>query len=78
MMHDREKSDPPIVAVKSANKPANRGAESMERRGGTKGNAFQTRMHPESATRVPAFGTRAASSENKGRREVHGPDVPHG
>jgi len=53
MMHDREKSDPPIVAMKSANKPVfgegksapGVGAESMERRGGAKGNGFGTRMH---------------------------------
>lgn len=45
MMHDREKSDPPIVAVKSANKPAQGGAESTERRGGAKGNGFGTRTH---------------------------------
>jgi RNA-directed DNA polymerase len=45
MMHDHEKSDLPIVAGKSANKPAQGGAESMERRGGTKGNAFPTRTY---------------------------------
>lgn len=44
MMHGQEKSDPPIVAVKSANKPANRGAESMEPRGGAVGNTIQQRM----------------------------------
>jgi RNA-directed DNA polymerase len=42
-MHVSEKSDLPIVAMKSANNPANGGAESMERRGGTKGNAEQLR-----------------------------------
>ena len=53
MMHDREKSDPPIVAMKSANKPAHGvglsapgvGAESMERRGGAKGNVLQMRTY---------------------------------
>lgn len=53
MMHDREKSDPPIVAMKSANKPAagegrsapKSGAESMEQRCGAEGSAFGTRMH---------------------------------
>ena len=45
MTHDREKSDLPIVAGKSANKPPHRGAESMERRGGAKGNALPTRTY---------------------------------
>ena len=41
MMHDREKSDPAIVAGKSANKVASATAEPMEPRAGTKGNARQ-------------------------------------
>jgi group II intron reverse transcriptase/maturase len=41
MMHDHEKSDPAIVAGKSANKVASATAESMEPRAGTKGNASQ-------------------------------------
>ena len=42
MMHDHEKSDPAILAGKSANKVASATAESMERRAaGTKGNASQ-------------------------------------
>ena len=43
MMYGPEKSDSPTVAVKSANKPARAGAESMEPRGGTKGNMEQLR-----------------------------------
>ena len=44
MMHGREKSDSPIVAEKSANNPERRpGAESVEPRGGAKGNAEQSR-----------------------------------
>jgi group II intron reverse transcriptase/maturase len=39
VMHDPQKSDPRIVAMKSANKPEGTGAESMERRRGAKGNA---------------------------------------
>ena len=35
MMHDAEKSDPPIVARKPANKAARAAAEAVERRGGT-------------------------------------------
>jgi RNA-directed DNA polymerase len=41
MMHDREKSDLPIVARKSANDDGRPSAESVERRGGAEGNARQ-------------------------------------
>jgi retron-type reverse transcriptase len=41
MMHDREKSDSAIVATKPTNKAGIPGAESVERRAGTKGNASQ-------------------------------------
>lgn len=44
MMHGQKKSDSSVVAVKSANKPAQAGAESMERRGEAKGNAEELRM----------------------------------
>jgi len=40
-MHDREKSDPAIVAAKPANKPESSGAERVERRAGAKENANQ-------------------------------------
>jgi len=40
MMHDPQKSDPSIRAMKSANKPAHPGAEPMEQREGTKGNTI--------------------------------------
>lgn len=40
-MYGQEKSDSLVVAVKSANKPANGGAESMEPRRGAKGNKIQ-------------------------------------
>jgi RNA-directed DNA polymerase len=47
MMHGTQKSDSPIVAVKPANKPehltAGAGTESVEPRGGAKGNAGQSR-----------------------------------
>lgn len=47
MMNGAQKSDSPIVAVKPANKPehlqAGSGAESVEPRGGAKGNASQQR-----------------------------------
>src|ERR1700688_1369883 len=44
-MHDQEKSDSAIVAVKSPNKTGFPVAEAMERRAGTKGNADQQSTH---------------------------------
>ncbi len=44
MMYEQKKSDLPIVATKQANKPAQAGAESVERRGGAKGNTVWQRM----------------------------------
>ena len=41
MMHEREKSDLAVVAVKLANKAERSAAELVERRAGTKGNAGQ-------------------------------------
>ena len=41
MMHGQGKSDPPIVPVKSSNNAAHAVAETMEGRGGAKGNAGQ-------------------------------------
>src|SRR5262249_43960348 len=43
MMYGTQKSDSPVVAVKPANKPESSGAESVEPRGGAKGNAAQSR-----------------------------------
>ena len=44
-MHDQEKSDSAMVAVKSPNKTGYPVAEAMERRAGTKGNAEQQSTH---------------------------------
>jgi hypothetical protein len=44
-MHDPEKSDSGIVAVKPTNKAGQPAAEPVEPRPGTKGNAEQQRMH---------------------------------
>jgi hypothetical protein len=44
-MHDPEKSDSAIVAVKSPNKTGFPVAEAMGRRAGTKGNADQQSTH---------------------------------
>ena len=43
MMHEREKSDPAVVAAKSANKAGRPAAEPVERRAGAEGNAGQDR-----------------------------------
>jgi len=45
MMHDPEKSDSGIVAVKPTNKAGQPAAEPVEPRPGTKGNAEQQIMH---------------------------------
>ena len=42
MMNDLEKSDSPIVAVKPTNRPRRMGAESVEPRGGAKGNTDES------------------------------------
>ena len=44
-MHDQEKSDSAIVAVKSPNKAGTPAAEAVEQRAGTKGNADQQSTH---------------------------------
>ena len=44
-MHDREKSDSAIVAVKPSNKARTPAAEAVEPRAGTKGNADQQSTH---------------------------------
>jgi group II intron reverse transcriptase/maturase len=44
-MHEREKSDPAIVAAKPANEPAQAGVERVERRAGAKENAIQGGTH---------------------------------
>ncbi len=45
MMHEREKSDPAIVAVKPVNKAERSAAERVEPRAGAKGNAGRQSMH---------------------------------
>ena len=71
MMHGSEKSDPSIVAKKSANKPRSPGAESMERREGTKENMGES---PASRTLSRAIATgrldrvRQAAKGNKKER----------
>jgi RNA-directed DNA polymerase len=45
MMHEGEKSDPAIGAVKPANKAASAAAEPVEQRAGTEGNAGEQSTH---------------------------------
>jgi hypothetical protein len=45
MMHDREKSDPAIVAGKPTNKAGQPAAESVEPRAGAEGNASRQSTH---------------------------------
>jgi len=53
MMHGAEKSDPLIVAMKPVNKPGPTGAESVEPRGGAKGNTDECcTTRTQSRTRV--------------------------
>jgi hypothetical protein len=61
-MHDQEKSDSAIVAVKSPNKTGFPVAEAMERRAGTKGNADQHSMH---RTQIRARATQALGAYGK-------------
>src|SRR5215470_7017116 len=51
-MHDSEKSDSAIVAVKPPNKAGLPAAEAVERRAGAKGNADQQSTHRTSRKRV--------------------------
>src|ERR1700730_11261235 len=62
-MHDQEKSDSAIVAVKSPNKTGFPVAEAMERRAGTKGNADRQSTPPDAdpGSRDPGAGPRTAS-----------------
>ena len=62
-MHEREKSDPAIVATKPANAPARAEAERVGAKGGGQGERARGRRAPdtEPARRVPRPGPRAAS-----------------
>src|ERR1035437_9467002 len=62
-MHDQEKSDSAIVAVKSPNKTGFPVAEAMERRAGTKGKRGSAKHAPDAdpGSRDPGAGPRTAS-----------------
>jgi RNA-directed DNA polymerase len=68
MMHEPKKSDPLVVATKSANKVDGPTAESMERRGGTKGNAGQRATRRTQSRESVSFGldhVRQAAQANR-------------
>lgn len=67
MLYEQEKSDSLIVAVKSANKPVQTGAESMEPRGGGRGERGRATHVPdtEPGKRVPGASPCTANSEGK-------------
>ena len=70
MMHEREKSDMPIVPVKSANKVAQASAESVEGRGVTKGNAeLQNTVRTQSREAVSHAQQRIREAVNRNKKE---------
>lgn len=70
MMHGSEKSDRPIVPVKSANKAGQPAAESTEGRGGTKGNADpQSTIRTQSREAVSQAQARIRDAVNRNRTE---------
>lgn len=70
MMHDVEKSDPPIVPRKLANNVASAAAEPMEGRGGAKGNAdLQSTVRTQSRGAVSQAQARIREAVNRNRKE---------
>ena len=70
-MNGNEKSDPPIVAVKPANKAGQPGAEWVEPRGGAKGNVEDSHGVRAQNRAAPSTGidrVRRAAQERKGER----------
>jgi RNA-directed DNA polymerase len=69
-MHGPEKSDPPIVAGKSANKAAPAAAEPMERRGGIEGKAgLQSTVRTRSRAAVSHAQGRLRQAVARDKRE---------
>ena len=75
MMHDPEKSDSGIVAVKPANKAGKPAAELVEPRPGTKGNANQQSTH---RAQYRARVTQALERVRKAAFRRHSPKVGAG
>jgi len=69
-MHDPEKSDPAIVAVKPPNKAGRPDAEGVEPRAGTKGNAEQQGTHrTQTRTRVTQALSRVRQAARQRKKE---------
>ena len=70
MMHEREKSDPAVVAVKLANKAERSAAELVEPRAGAEGNASQhsTDRAQNRVTVSQALERIRGKQQGKGRR----------
>ena len=69
-MHDQEKSDSAIVAVKSPNKACSPGAEAAEPRAGTKGNADQqSTLRTQSRDRVNQALSRVRQAARQRKKE---------
>jgi len=72
MMHDREKSDPAIVAGKPTNKAGQPAAELVEPRAGAKGNASRQITHrAQDRERVSGAGPRAAGRRTQQSAVIH-------
>ena len=76
-MHDPEKSDSAVVAVKPPNKAGSPAAEAVEPRAGTKGNADQQSTHrTQTRERVTQALNRTASRKAKEEGAVHRASPP--
>src|SRR5258706_11754183 len=73
MMHEREKSDPAVVAVKPTNKAERSAAEPVEPRAGAEGECGPAQHGPstEPGNRVTGAGTHTASSKARKEGEDH-------
>ena len=70
MMHDREKSDPAIVAAKPTNKAGQPAAEPVEPRAGAKGNVSQQSTHrTQGRERVSQALERVRQAARQGKKE---------
>src|SRR3979409_292274 len=79
MMHEREKSDPAVVAVKPVNNAERSAAEPVEPRAGAEGEGEPAPDGPstETGNRVTGVGAHTASSKAKDKGEVHHAPPPH-
>jgi len=79
MMHEREKSDPAVVAVKPVNAAERSAAESVEPRAGAEGMRASTARteHRNGQPCHRALERHTASSKAKDRGEVHHAPAPH-